>query len=283
MALGGLGTYLSARSAQSMGEAQLEEARRTRDLAMGVAVPSVQELDAMGRQNALAQDTVSYRQKQLSMIYEQMASIDPAIKMAFQQQADIMRGQIPGYLSPLQKQLQIESQNQQNRIAAQMGRGAPSSSAGMMANAIFSQQNAMTMMNAQQQALGVLGNTGAQLMNAQQGMQAGAVNAFGVETAANQATFGMSDELKKRQIQAIIGTPVTPYAGAGSIGGMMIGQGLQGIGNMGMGMGTGMLMNQAMLSQYKSAYPQNTLGPGVSSSGAATVMGMPWGGYRATS
>lgn len=271
--LGGFGSWMAANAAEGMAEAQLAEARRNRELAMGIAQPSVNDLDALSRQNSLAQQSVEFQQNQLSMLYKQMSVIDPAIRMAFQQQGEILQGKIPSYLSPLQKQLQIDKQNQQNRIFAQMGRGADTSSAGIMANAAYGQQNAMTLMNAQQQALGVLGNTGAQLMNAQQGMQGGAANAFNVANAANQQAFGMSDQLKARQLQAIFGTPTTQYAGAGSVGNLMFAQGLQGIGNQAFGMGMGGAMNSAMMADYKNNFPWSSPSNVPSTGGGSTNWG----------
>jgi hypothetical protein len=269
----GIGSAMAAGAAGDIAEAQLAEARRNRELAMGFAAPSANDLESLSRQNSLAQQSVQYQQQQMAMLYQQMAVVDPAIRMAFEQQGDILKGKIPSYLSPLQNQLNIDKQNQSNRINTMMGRGADTSSAGIMANAAYSQQNAMTLMNAQQQALGVLGQVGSNAIGAQQGLQGGAMNAFNLANASNAQAFGMSDTLAKRQMNAIFGTPTTQYAGAGSVGGLMLAQGLQGMGNQAFGTGLGMASSMGMMSQYKDMFPGAA--PGAVPSGR--VSGQAWG------
>lgn len=170
------------------------------------AQPTSQELQQMSQQNSMASQAVTFQQNQLANVTAQMSATNPVIQAAFNQQAQILNGQVPNYLSPLQKQLQIQAQQSNSQIGAAMGRGGATSSAGIAAGAQFSQQNAMTMMQAQQQAMGVLGQTGANAVNSQNAISGG-YNAMGqAASALNQGAFNMSNQVQMNQMNAALGT-----------------------------------------------------------------------------
>lgn len=218
-----------ADAAQGIASSQQGAADRNRAAALGFAQPTSSELDQLIRQNGVAMQAVNYQQARLAQTAAQFAAIDPTIKAAFEQQGQILQGKIPDYLSPLQKQLQIAQQQNMSRINATLGTGASSSSAGAMAEAQFGQQNAMTLMGAQQQALATLGQVGSNGVAASSQLNADNLNAFGSASNANQAGFNMSNALQSRQINASLGTNVTPYAGGQYAGQLM---GAQTMGNM---------------------------------------------------
>lgn len=236
-----VGMFMSSAAAGSMAEAQEAQAQRDREQAMRIAQPSATDLEVMSRQNQLSMQSVDYQQQQLALAYQQLAAINPVIKQAFQAQSDIMSGNIPGYLSPLQKQLQISAQQDQNRIAAALGSGGLTSSAGAQASATSTQQNAMTMMNAQQQALTTMGQVGSNAVQAQSGVGSAVGGAFG--NAANMAGAyeNMSNASKQMQLNAMFGSPLAPYRGGQFVGALMRGQSEQSSGNALMGMGMGMM------------------------------------------
>lgn len=215
----------AANATQSAAQAQQARA----DQAMGFAAPTAGELQNLSRQNTMAQQAMQYAQAQTQLAAQ-------TVNTAFQQQNQIMNGQIPGYLQPLQKQLQIASQQNQSRVNGVMGNGASSSSAGMMANSIFGQNAAMTTMQTQQQALGTLGAVGANAVGV-------ANQSMGMASNLNEGAFGMSNTLQSRQANAALGT--ANYQGSQFTGQAMDARSMASMfGSIG-GIGTGVAMNQA--------------------------------------
>jgi hypothetical protein len=215
----------AANAAQGMATAQQNQA----DLAMGFAAPTAGELQNISQQNSIAQQALQYSQAQLKLAGQTVSN-------AFSQQNAIMNGQIPSYLQPLQNQLKIAAQQNQNRVNGTMGGGSSSSSAGIAANAMFGQSAAMTTMNAQQQALGTLGQVGANANNIGMGSAEAAGN-------INNQAFGMQNLLQTNQMNAALGT--AKYAGSQYAGSLYDNQALGNMFGSMAGIGSGVAMNQA--------------------------------------
>jgi CTP-dependent riboflavin kinase len=209
----------AANASQNIAVAQQQRA----DQAMAFAQPTSQQLQQMTSQNMLSTQAISFQQSQLANITSQLSSLNPTIKAAFDQQGQILKGQVPDYLSPLQKQLQMQAQASTSAINATMGRGADSSSAGLAAKSRFGQDNAMTMMNAEQQGLNTLGNVGANAVNTQNSLYS-AFGAMGQSASAlNQGAFNMSNQVQTNQVNAALGT--AKYQGANNTAALYNAQG----------------------------------------------------------
>lgn len=251
LALGGLvGNAVSggkaASASQNIATSQMQQAQAWRTQSLAYAQPTAAELDNITKQNSLAMNALNYSQQQLGVAKD-------TVQNAFKQQNQILNGETPAYLAPLQKQLGIDAQANQNRISAAFGRGASSSSAGIMANAQFSQNSAMTLMNAQQQALGTLSGIGANANSA-------VLGGFGAAEGANQAAFGMNNALENRITNASVGTNTTNYAGGQYAGDLMSAQSAQRMwGGLG-GIGTGLAL-------------QGAFGPSMMGSGGSGAQG----------
>lgn len=167
-----------------------------RDAAMAATAPTSSELLNLSSANQLAQQNLQYQQQSLSLLNSQYQKL--------------LQGQSTPFLDPLERQLSNASQNNMNRLFAQFGSGADSSSAGIRAQAMFGQSAAETRSNAQMQALQLFGGQQTQALN----------SAFGGLQTAN----GMQNQIDQRQLQA------AGYAGADQYGGLALGNQLSKIG-----------------------------------------------------
>lgn len=260
----------AAQASQQMAQAQFDQARQWRNDAMGFSQASPSELAALSKQTQLATQATDFAQKQVALSQDIIKSSMSNTTLAQTQQRDILNGKIPSYLSPLQKQLAIQQQQEQNRIGAAMGRGAATSSAGIAAASQFGQDSAMTLMGAQQNALGVLGNMGA--ANAQIGLgYYGAQNnvmqnAFGLDANLLQSQATGYGNIQGRMTNASLGANINSFAGAGSVGQLYSGQYGAAMGNQlaGIGASTGMNLAFSPYSPLNKQTPSGPTNPGMS-------------------
>ena len=168
--LGGMGAAEdSAAAAQKAAISQQRIAGRQQqylqNMTEGVTVEGLAQYD-----KALAiQDRNLARQEQL------VASIDPTILEASQQALKLLRGEQSRTLQPFQNQRALQRQTLVNSLREQLGPGAETSSAGQQALTRFDSESSNLFAGAQQQALGNLGNIGAQFSGFRPDMLQGAM------------------------------------------------------------------------------------------------------------
>lgn len=212
------GANQAADASQKMAEARELQVRR----AENISKPTANELEQVSYALSNQARQVAFNQTQLDSLGSLLAQISPVLAQGFQQQMAIMSGDDRGaFANPLSKQIDIERQRNLNRQVASMGAGASSSSAGMMADALFGQQAGM----ARLQAAGQVGAMNAQnagiyggLMG--QGLQIGASNQD-ISNSIMNALGGF----QTRQANAALG--VAGVAGSNNVGDLYKGQATQ--------------------------------------------------------
>lgn len=150
--------------------------------------------------------------RNLSRQEELIKNIDPAILEASQQALKLMRGETSSTLAPMQQQRQMQRQKLLNQLREQLGPGAETSSAGMMALNRFDSETSQLFGQAQQQALGNLAGVAGQFSQLRPDMGAGAMtlaslgaNRYGMEQSRADAL--------QRYAAPMLGTAGAQYAG----------------------------------------------------------------------
>lgn len=218
-------------------------------------------------------------QKQQSLLDQ----ASPQVQAAGQDLHDLLVGKSAAILAPLQQNLDMQRNKLTSQLAAQMGPGFMTSSAGIQALTQFDNQASLTINNAQMNAIQTVGAQYGGLLGVQQSGQQGLTQL--TQSAYNQAQLGNTAALQGaqvvqgRELNATLGAmganplnqqgPVN-YAGAGSVGQLGMGQGLsqlaQGLGATGTNLGA-----QQNFGQYLSLMGGKTAGGGVTSSQIAGV------------
>ena len=206
------GSERSANAAQNIGDAQLAQAQRDRQLALQAGVPSTQELEQMAQQIEL-QNRAILRQEKL------LAAIDPTILEAGAQALKLLRGEESRTLAPLRAERERQRQTLLNKLRKQLGTGAESSTTGLEALNRFDSETAGLMADKQQAVLGDLLKT----------TVSSRPNPYDA-TTANYNTLATLRAPRERLVSAINATPVTPYAGLGFSGAAVSGAGLSNLG-----------------------------------------------------
>ena len=228
--LGGLsGSNAAAKSYGQVAQAQLDEQRRTQELAVGearkaegYAAPTENELaalqaqlDTMNRQIQIA--SASYdRDKQI------IEAVDPALIEAGRQAFQLLQGKEAAALSPIRSQRDRDRAKLEDTLRNQMGAGFAQTTAGQQALQRFDSDTEMLLQNAQQ-------NTFGQLIGVAQNARSQATaSTLGNQQLAGDLAKSYGESLgniQKRQMQAAtnvanayVGTSLTPYAGAAYAG-----------------------------------------------------------------
>jgi hypothetical protein len=173
----------AAAAQQGMAQAQLSEAERTRQQALGFAGPSAAELEGQRQLLSLQEQVLGRANRELDFLSRNLDLRTPGAVQAGQGLfSQLIARQRAGQRAALESQLQ-----------ARLGAGYATSSIGQQALQAFDQ--------------GTI-DVGTQAIP--QFLQ----TAYG----AIQAPMTIEDAIKRRQIGAITQTPVAPYAGAGFLG-----------------------------------------------------------------
>lgn len=195
---GGLSSRSAARGQQALAQAQLEEARRTREQALQFAGPSSVELDAQRQLLELQTQVLGRANRELDFLSRNLDLRTPGA-------AEAGQGLFSQLISRqrLNQRVALESQLRQR-----LGAGYATTSIGQQALQAFDQGTVDVGVQAIPQFL---------------------QTAYG----AVQAPVALEDVIKRRQVAALTGTPVTPFAGAGNLAQILQGQQMtQQIGSM---------------------------------------------------
>lgn len=215
---GGIGSGMDqADAAQQIEMAKQAQAQREREQAMGFAAPSEGELDSQQMMLTQAKSANTFAIQRLDQISKQLEQINPLIGLYAQQQKDILEGKNPSVFQPIQQQMDIQRVQQENRLRQGMGRGYGTSSAGMQAKALQGQSMAQARVGALSGLSGLMGNS---IQGAGSLTQLGQQGLFGAQGMAG-AYADSINRMKQRQIAASLGSSVTQYEGAGSVGALL--------------------------------------------------------------
>lgn len=216
-----IGGAIGANAKQGIANAQQAQAASDRAAAMSYAAPTPQEIQQIGDRINQQQRYQAVQEASVQRDTQILGSLDPALVQAGQQAQKLMSGQNAAIIAPMQQQQQFERNQMQQKLAAQLGPGWQTSSAGQAALQQFDMQANLQTQQAQMSAF----NNVSQFLN--YGIQSSnAINntdRMGFETGANMSaqTLGAMGDIQKRQTNAITGTSA---AMQGTAGGQFAGQ-----------------------------------------------------------
>jgi hypothetical protein len=185
----GLSSSSAARGQQAMAQAQLDEARRARELALGFAGPSSVELQGQQQLLALQEQVLGRANRELDFLSRNLDLRSPGALQAGQ-----------GLFSQLIARQRLNQRSAlESQLRERLGAGYATSSIGQQALQAFDQGTVDVGVQAIPQFL---------------------QTAYG----AIQAPLSLEDAIKRRQIGAAVQTPIAPYAGAGNLAQVLQGQ-----------------------------------------------------------
>lgn len=220
--IGGVGGFFagsgqadSAEAYAQMAAAQAAQAAREREQAMGAANPSFDELQNLQNQLYNMNRLYAFQSAQWDRESKMLEAQSPGLLASAQSMYDLMSGKKEsGMLKPLRDQLEWKRSQLQGQLREQLGPGAEQSSAGIEAMSKFDNQSAMTLEQAQLQAI-QMGGYG---LNAATSNYEALRGNFGLDATQYAGLAGIyaqdSNFIKNRQLQALLGTSQTPYAGS---------------------------------------------------------------------
>jgi hypothetical protein len=216
--IGGLFGNSEANAMQEMAMAQLEEQRRMRELALGFAKPSTEELLLQGRQLAQLDQYMTYQSAELERAQKMLQTIDPTIMETSKQILSLAQGGSSPLLAPMERRREEGKLSLNSRINEEMGYGGAMSTAGRAALGGYDQQTGEILAQNRFNIMGGLGNIQGQAMNSRNAVMGGINQNTAMGASLIGSSLGTADNFSKRQMSAVLGTSLTPYAGAGSMG-----------------------------------------------------------------
>jgi hypothetical protein len=147
-----------------------------------------------------------------------VAQIDPTIVEASQQALRLLRGEESSALNPLRNSRNMQRQKLLNSLREQLGPGAETSSAGIMALNRFDEQTGNLYAGAQQNALSQMGNTAGQFNTVRPNMGNEALTFGNLASGRSNVAFNQANALSSA-FSGVMGN-----AGASQVSDMMKGQ-----------------------------------------------------------
>lgn len=244
---GGLLNYFGGKQTAEANEAislaQLQAAIENRNLAMGAAAPTANELALQESQLNFLADYFDQSQAMLDKSFALADAIDPTITESARQSYQLMMGQDSASLAPLKAEQERQRQRLELQLRDQMGGGFAGTSAGQNAVMQFNTRANEQMQMARDAKLGQLlgvATAGAGMFSNIGAQQNAAAGTFGA--LSSNALAGIQGT-QNRMVGAITGTNITPYAGAQFVGDAGSGAAMSGLGSLlgnigGMGLGS---------------------------------------------
>jgi hypothetical protein len=202
--------------------AQLQAAREqmtaqeiARENAVQAAAPSAGELARIDRLIKSNEQGLEMSLSELNRNMEILNTLDPAIKEAGSQALNLLRGQEAKVLGPLREERTRQRRELENQLAARLGGGWRTSSAGIEAMNKFDSATSGTLLTAQQGALTNLGNFMAQQSAARPNTVGQMQDIWRTDQAGQGAAISAMRNIKNAQTAAWTGN--APTAGAALI------------------------------------------------------------------
>lgn len=219
---GALTGSTAAEASGNLANAQLGAAQKQQTNAMQVAAPTEAELTNLNQQIQMSQSALQNQQKMLDRQGQLLDAIDPTLKEAATQAYQLLQGKEASSLAPMKTMIDKQRAALTSQLADQLGPGYATSSAGQAALRNFDDQAAMTVSQTQQQALGtLLGQTNQGAQSAFMGSSQG--DNFALQSS--QLLGQNAGMIQQRQLSAITGNSLVPYAGAPFVGDLAKAQG----------------------------------------------------------
>lgn len=237
--LAGLFGGLGGDAAENAAQAQLDAQIQLRQQALGYAAPTQEELWGMNQQVLQLQQFGGFLNQEYARNYSVLNSIQPGVMEAAQQTVAALRGQDTRFLDPIKRQREQGRAELQAQLQNQMGSGYAASSAGQAALARYDQQTSNVMQQGQLQGMQTLASIGGQLQGIGTQSSAQFMGAQGMQNSMLGNALASRSNIQSRQIAALTGTSITPYAGAQYAGDFALANALgKGVGTLaGIGLG----------------------------------------------
>lgn len=269
-----VGGAIGANAKQGIANAQQAQAAQDRAAAMSYAAPTAQEIQQIGDRINQQQRYQAVQEASVQRDTQILGSLDPALVQAGQQAQKLMSGQNAAILAPMKQQQQFERNQMQQKLAAQLGPGWQTSSAGQAALQQFDMQSNLQTQQAQMSAFNQVSqflNYGIQSNNAlNDSMRLG----FKTGSDMSAQTLSAMGSIQKRQTEAVTGTSKAMQESAGGqfAGQAATGAMVSGLGNSVAQLGSmaGGAMGKAPLTAEQSGLPP------ANSAAAGGGGGNPW-------
>jgi len=269
------GSVIGANAKQGIANSQQAQAAQDRASAMQYAAPTAQEIQQIGDRINQQQRYQAVQEAGIQRDTQILGSLDPGLVQAGQQAQKLMSGQQASILAPMKQQQDFERNQMKQKLAAQLGPGFETSSAGQQALQSFDMQANLQTQQAQMSAFNNVSqflNYGIQSHNAIQNNER-----MGFETGSQMSaqTLGAMGSIQHRQVGAVLGTSQASIGAAGAqfAGGAAMGAGLAGIGSSISQIG-GTMAGQAMGAASASGPTSNSFG-GMNDASGRQVSAMP--------
>ncbi len=218
---------------------QIAERKRVTEAAVGAAQMSPGELRSINSILATKGAALTTTMDSISKQQAQLDAMDPNVKAAGDNLYKLLTGEASKVLAPIQAQIERQRNKRMSQLAAQMGPGFMTTSAGIEAMNKFDMDAASTLSTAQQNALtqasSIYGGLTGQQQQGQSAVTNATGNVFSNALAADQSVFQAENNVQTRITNATLGgntsTPVdftnpVNFAGSQNIGEFMRGDAL---------------------------------------------------------
>lgn len=226
--ISGQATQRAANQQADAARVQLASDQYGRSQAQSFAAPSFDEMQQIHKQLDYQSQLYDRHIESLKQEQALINSIDPSIMAASQNAKDLLSGKSSALLAPIQQERQNQRNQLENQLRDQLGSGYQTSSAGQEALNRFDQQTSGLMANAQQSALGSVGQYLGVASQSRPNMIGLSNAAFGAVSDMSQRTLGNYNQFATRQIAAIEGTPINFNNSIRTAGNSNVGQAMLG-------------------------------------------------------
>lgn len=203
-----VGNVIGAGAASDAARAEQAVATTDRQRAEQFAAPSPEELAQLNQ-------AVELNDKDIARKEELLASADPALIEAGKQALQLLKGEEAATLAPLRRDLAEAREELEDRLRQQLGSGFATSTAGAQALNDFDAEAGQAVAQEQDRTLG-------RLLGVAQNISAQGLSS---NIAASGNIASLFGNIRNRQVNAVTGNPLAPFAGAGSVGRARLGQG----------------------------------------------------------
>lgn len=197
--MSGIGGAQGAAAQQGMSQARQQQAIADRDQAMKYAAPTAQEIQSIGDRINQQQRYQAVQEAGLQRDQKILDTLDPALAQAGQQAFNMMKGQEASILAPMKQQQTMQMNQMKAKLAAQLGPGWETSSAGQAAMQSMQADQAMGLQQAQMGAM----NQVTQLLGFGSQARTGMINQerMGFETGSQMSasTLNSMNQIQQRQ------------------------------------------------------------------------------------
>lgn len=205
----------AARTLADFEAQQLERVEAIRAEAREAARATPAEIEALDSVVKQRESAVTQALSETQRFEETVATLDPVIREASEQQLSILRGKAADILKPIQRRRERQKAELEQQLASSIGPGFRTSTAGVQALINFDTATDELMSQTQFNALNQLGQTAAQTAATRGSLtqQLATITSIGTSLTFNE--LSARGNIRNRELQAILQAPVPDVAAIG--------------------------------------------------------------------